>query len=57
MTICQSGVFLTFMSGFLRTFALEFKGSTPSREFVKVSPRVGAESWHPLSFFLQTLNT
>lgn len=29
MTICQVGYFLTFMSEFLRTFALEFKGSTP----------------------------
>lgn len=29
MTICQSGLFFTAMSIFLRTFALEFKGSTP----------------------------
>lgn len=29
MTICQSGLFFTTMSIFLRTFALEFKGSTP----------------------------
>ena len=29
MTICQSGLFFAAMSNFLRTFALEFKGSTP----------------------------
>lgn len=29
MTICQSGFFFAAMSIFLRTFALEFKGSTP----------------------------
>lgn len=29
MTICQSGLFFAAMSIFLRTFALEFKGSTP----------------------------
>ena len=29
MTICQSGLFFFAMSIFLRTFALEFKGSTP----------------------------
>ena len=29
MTICQSGLFFVAMSIFLRTFALEFKGSTP----------------------------
>lgn len=29
MTICQSGLFFVAMSFFLRTFALEFKGSTP----------------------------
>lgn len=29
MTICQSGLFFIAMSLFLRTFALEFKGSTP----------------------------
>lgn len=29
MTICQVGFFFTFMSEFLRTFALDFNGSTP----------------------------
>lgn len=29
MTICQSGLFSTVISNFLRTFAIEFKGSTP----------------------------
>lgn len=29
MTICQSGLFFTGKSIFLRIFALEFKGSTP----------------------------
>lgn len=29
MTICQSGLFFAAMSNFLRTFALDFNGSTP----------------------------
>lgn len=55
MTICQSGLFFTAMSIFLRTFALEFKGSTPLPRIREGKSKSGRRELALALFFCLTL--
>lgn len=53
MTICQSGLFFFAMSVFLRTFALEFKGSTPLPRIHEGKSKSGRRELALALFFVQ----
>ena len=56
MTICQSGLFFAAMSIFLRTFALEFKGSTPLPRICEGKSESGRRELALALFYCLTLN-
>lgn len=53
MTICQSGLFLAAMSIFLRTFALDFNGSTPLQRNREGKSESGCRELALALFFVQ----
>lgn len=55
MTICQSGLFFTAMSIFLRTFALDFNGSTPLQRNREGKSKSGLREMEFALFFFLTL--
>lgn len=55
MTICQSGLFFDAMSIFLRTFALEFKGSTPLPRIREGKSKSGCRELALALFYCLTL--
>lgn len=55
MTICQSGLFFTGMSIFLRTFALDFNGSTPLQRNREGKSKSGRRELALALFYCPTL--
>lgn len=55
MTICQSGLFSTVISKFIRTFALDFNGSTPLQRNREGKSESGCRELALALFFCLTL--
>lgn len=56
MTICQSGLFFSSCSNFLRIFALDFNGCTPLRRNREGKSKSGCRELATALFFLSILN-